>query len=171
MKDPVLDFLQQSNFIEQEYDQDSLSQALLAWLYISKQPKLTVKNVLETHRLLMLNQDTITELQKGQFRTVPIAVWEKGVKKDSRSAVGLKHLTEVWIEKMNVEMSNPHLESSYLETLSKQLHVHYEHIHPFADGNGRTGRIFMNWWRVKAGLPILVITEKDKYKYFKWFHK
>ena len=43
-------------------------------------------------------------------------------------------------------------------------------VHPFIDGNGRTGRIFMNWWRVKNGLPILVIKETARQEYYKWFN-
>jgi Fic family protein len=56
------------------------------------------------------------------------------------------------------------------DQVSKVLHVQYEKIHPFVDGNGRTGRIFMNWWRINNGLPILVIHEgKEQWEYYKWF--
>jgi len=48
-------------------------------------------------------------------------------------------------------------------------HITFEKIHPFIDGNGRIGRIFMNWQRKKAGLPILVIKEAEKQKYYDWF--
>ncbi len=52
----------------------------------------------------------------------------------------------------------------------KELHVMYERIHPFLDGNGRTGRIFMNWTRVKrCKLPVLVIKEEERQEYYKWF--
>jgi Fic family protein len=51
----------------------------------------------------------------------------------------------------------------------KDHHIRYEHIHPFVDGNGRTGRMFMNWERLKAGLPLLVIKESKKYDYYDWF--
>ena len=48
-------------------------------------------------------------------------------------------------------------------------HVKFESIHPFVDGNGRTGRLLMNWIRIKIGLPILVIKESEKFEYYKWF--
>ena len=54
---------------------------------------------------------------------------------------------------------------------AKASHIAYERIHPFIDGNGRTGRMFMNWQRLKAGLPILVIKEKEKQEYYKWFNE
>jgi Fic family protein len=48
-------------------------------------------------------------------------------------------------------------------------HIRYERIHPFGDYNGRSGRILMNWQRIKAGLPLLVIKESEKSEYYKWF--
>src|SRR3990167_9521619 len=49
-------------------------------------------------------------------------------------------------------------------------HVAYEAIHPFEDGNGRTGRMLMNWQRVKAGLDPLVILAAECHAYYEWFH-
>lgn len=55
--------------------------------------------------------------------------------------------------------------------MMKNHHVEYEIIHPFVDGNGRTGRMFMNWERLKGGLPILVIHEgEEQQEYYKWFN-
>jgi len=51
----------------------------------------------------------------------------------------------------------------------KSMHIQFEKIHPFIDGNGRIGRILMNWHRLKLGLPIKIIIETEKYNYYKWF--
>ena len=40
-------------------------------------------------------------------------------------------------------------------------HVKFENIHPFADGNGRTGRITMNYFLVLHGHPPITIHEED----------
>ena len=38
-----------------------------------------------------------------------------------------------------------------------RFHLHFERIHPFEDGNGRTGRILMNRGFMQAGLAPVVI--------------
>ena len=45
-------------------------------------------------------------------------------------------------------------------------HVKFENIHPFADGNGRTGRITMNYFLVLNGHPPIIIHQEDRRAYF-----
>ncbi len=47
------------------------------------------------------------------------------------------------------------------------VHFEFEHIHPFFDGNGRTGRIWMNAMRLIHGLSWLTITREERESYFK----
>lgn len=45
------------------------------------------------------------------------------------------------------------------------LHLHYEHIHPFVDGNGRTGRLLMFRGMLKDNKPPFVIDSEDRTRY------
>lgn len=45
-------------------------------------------------------------------------------------------------------------------------HVKFENIHPFADGNGRTGRITMNYFLVMNNHPPITIHQEDRKTYY-----
>ena len=45
-------------------------------------------------------------------------------------------------------------------------HVKFENIHPFADGNGRTGRLTMNYFLVMNGHPPITIHQEDRKAYY-----
>ncbi|MBN1896300.1 MAG: Fic family protein [Candidatus Aenigmarchaeota archaeon] len=46
------------------------------------------------------------------------------------------------------------------------LHNKLVRIHPFADGNGRTSRVIMNWILMKNNFPMFFIELRDKIKYY-----
>lgn len=53
-----------------------------------------------------------------------------------------------------------------LLTGAAYFHVKFENIHPFADGNGRVGRLLMNYLLVLNDHPPIIIFEEDRQEYF-----
>jgi len=158
-------FLKESNAIEDIWDDDSLKQAEFAWEFLKKEKELTTESILKTHKILMEHQDLPVN-EQGYFRKVP--VWVGG--REGKPWMAIPELMQQWIMNANDVVRNGQNDNDdFLQTLIKVHHVRYETIHPFTDGNGRTGRMLLNWERLKIGLPLLVILEKEKAKYYDWF--
>ena len=157
----LIDFLWESNKIEYVTDDDSFAQALKAWQYLNKQKKLSVKILNKTHGILMKNQP-LPEKAKGQFRKC--AVWIGG--REGKPWHVLPELMEQWVNQTNMVLLK---DDVIAWPRIKEQHVAFKAIHPYEDGNGRMGRLIMNWTRVKVELPILIIYNKEKYLYYEWF--
>lgn len=50
-----------------------------------------------------------------------------------------------------------------------EFHLRFEGVHPFIDGNGRTGRLLLNLELIKAGLLPVNIKYADRRKYYECF--
>lgn len=51
-------------------------------------------------------------------------------------------------------------------TAAAYFHAKFENIHPFADGNGRVGRLAMNYLLVLHGHPPTIIHEENRKEYY-----
>lgn len=49
-----------------------------------------------------------------------------------------------------------------------EFHIRYERIHPFVDGNGRTGRILLNKFALDNNFPMFVIPLEDRAEYMNY---
>jgi len=50
--------------------------------------------------------------------------------------------------------------------LAYEFHLEYERIHPFRDGNGRTGRLILNKILIQNGLSPMIVYLGNKQRYF-----
>ncbi|MBR1665848.1 MAG: Fic family protein [Bacteroidaceae bacterium] len=49
--------------------------------------------------------------------------------------------------------------------VAARFHGFFEYLHPFRDGNGRTGRLLSNWILLHAGHPMVIIDVADRAAY------
>jgi Fic family protein len=52
-----------------------------------------------------------------------------------------------------------------------EFHLRFEGVHPFIDGNGRTGRLILNLELIKSGLLPVNIKFADRRKYYDCFDR
>lgn len=56
-------------------------------------------------------------------------------------------------------------EGQHPMVVAAKFHGYYEYLHPFRDGNGRTGRLMSNFILLRAGHPLLIIKNSDRQDY------
>lgn len=74
------------------------------------------------------------------------------------------HNVEKLINRLIVFVNESNLNSV---EVAARAHYMFEKIHPFGDGNGRIGRLLMNYILWKNGYPMLIIEYKRRNSYYK----
>ena len=69
---------------------------------------------------------------------------------------------------MNYFVYNYNNDINDIYTKVAQYHIQFESVHPFEDGNGRTGRLLINYELLKNNLPPIVISKDERVKYFEF---
>ena len=99
--------------------------------------------------------------QPGSYRQHEIRHFPSGMKPVTWPLIPAE--MDAWIANVNRLPANP---EAPLEQLAA-THCRFEQIHPFLDGNGRTGRLLLNLVLVRLGYPPTVIRVQDREQYLR----
>lgn len=146
-------WIRESNLIEGVDDPNADILCYKAWQWFLKEP-MSLETILALHRRVMIGRLGAPYL--GKWRPVDVTVggrrcppWQD-----------VSSLIKDWLLRHGTASS---------AAQAVIAHVAFEHVHPFVDGNGRVGRMIMNWQRHFAYLPPAKITYQDRWEYYGWF--
>lgn len=71
--------------------------------------------------------------------------------------------------KMEQLLADYRSSTEHIITKLARFHIEFESIHPFIDGNGRTGRLLVNLELMKAGYPPIDVKFTDRVAYYNAF--
>ena len=159
----ILEFATTSSQIEGEYSEEAIQDHIEAWKYMAGTSSLVFNHLLECHRLL---QARLRPDIAGRLRDCDVRVGMHVMP----SYEQVPGLLNQWIYKY----ANPAVfaKEPDVDGAIRVAHVIFENVHPFEDGNGRVGRILMNWHRINNDLPLLIIHPgAEQQEYYTWFRE
>jgi len=96
----------------------------------------------------------------GAFRRHDIAAFPGGMKPPPWTDVPAR--LDEWLTEVGAVRG---LDTPRVPAELAWLHARFEQIHPFLDGNGRTGRLLLNLMLVRLGYPPAFIRKADRERY------
>ena len=126
-----------------------------ALLHVEKhaaKKRLTQQDILRLHAIIA--GQVMDQGEAGQYRTIRVRVGPH-LPPPPEAVSGLMFELLEWWNKESAELS-PILSSAI-------LHYRFEAIHPFADGNGRTGRVLALWELYRRGFDSHHIFSVDEF--------
>lgn len=123
--------------------------------------ELNIDLILDIHKYLVdrLQHDA------GNFKSSQNAII--GAEFQTASPSETPYLVRQWIDNTNYRLNNAKEDAEILETLA-DTHIQFERIHPFSDGNGRSGRLILLYLGIKYLNSPLIISKEDRVEYMEY---
>lgn len=135
-----------------------------AFHYISEllreKQDLNIEIIKNIHALLL---DRIQE-DKGQFKKTQNAIL--GSTFQTATPQDTPFLMIQWVDNTLYRMSVSALIDEIAEVLAES-HIQFERIHPFGDGNGRTGRLLNIFLAMSYGYPPIIVEKEQRGQYIR----
>ncbi|HFI0518111.1 TPA: Fic family protein [Streptococcus suis] len=123
---------------------------------VAEDTPLTEQVVKDIHYLVLSDKKD----DRGVYRKVPVRIM--GATNEPAQPFMIRPLMEQWLADYAQSQEN-------IVSKMARFHIAFESIHPFIDGNGRTGRLLVNLELMKAGYPPIYIKFSDRLAYYKAF--
>ena len=151
--------------VREFYEIENHKQAFSNMLdHLESNDTLSVSIIKEVHA------DLTDRLQydKGQFKKNENLII--GAEFQTASPSETPFLVQQLVDNLEYRLENAATEEEKLESIL-DAHIQFERIHPFSDGNGRTGRVIMNYSLLQEGFPPLIIEKETKATYIELLAK
>ena len=120
--------------------------------------KITTELIKKYNKYIMENLHDLN----GKFKTTQNLIL--GVEFEPTKPYLVPFEIEDWCNNLSYRLENAKTNEEKVEIIMDQ-HIKFEKIHPFNDGNGRTGRLLIIHSCLKEGLEPIIIPKEEKGKY------
>ena len=125
---------------------------------------------LDIYIIKKINKEILDRLNDnaGNFKNSSNAIL--GADFETSTPQNAPFLTKNWIENLNYRLELCKNEDEKLFEILNS-HIEFERIHPFSDGNGRTGRLIMLYLCFQEGISPFVIEKENRALYMSYLRE